>query len=92
MRVEDTPTSCGNTQAPPTVHRKAHRKTNRRKRSDSSPSPSRRRGQEGQQVFSSDPLDLVGQTVEEVRPSQSSWLLWFRSMTTWFQCLLLLLR
>lgn len=86
-------------QAPPNLHRKAHRKTNRRKSNDSSPSASWGRCKETQQevLFSSDTSDPlispnpVGQTMEEVRPSESSLLLWFCLMTSWFQFLLLLL-
>lgn len=107
--VEGMPTSCGKAQspppqaqAPPTVHRKVHRKTNRRKSSESSPSVPWGRWPETQQetLFSSDNPDPllppvtpypVGQTMEEVRPFESSLLLWFCSMTFWFQCLLLLL-
>ncbi|XP_075897912.1 DBF4-type zinc finger-containing protein 2 isoform X1 [Nelusetta ayraudi] len=82
--VEGMPTSCGKAQspppqaqAPPTVHRKVHRKTNRRKSSESSPSVPWGRWPKTQQeaLFSSDNPDPlvppvtpypVGQTMEEV--------------------------
>lgn len=91
--MEETPTSNGKAQAllqqaqalppqdqaPSTVHRKARRKTSRRKISDSSPSHLWERWQEAQQkaILSLDSLDLlvplepVGQTTEEVQFSQS---------------------
>lgn len=70
--------------------------------SDSSPSLLWEGWQETQQetVFSADSPDLVvasepvGQPVEEVQLSQSSWVLWlcwFCSTTSWFHCLLLLM-
>lgn len=104
--VEGMPTSYGKAQSPPpqtqaspTVHRKVHRKTNRRKSSESSPSVPGGRWPETQQevLFSSDNPDPlvtpypVGQTMEEVRPFESFLLLWFGSMTFEFQCLLLVL-
>lgn len=108
--MQDMPTSSGKAQASlpqsqtpppqdqalPTVHVKAHRKTNRRKISDSSTSPLWEGWQKREQetLFTPDSPEPVARTMEEVQLPQSSWILWlcwFCSMTSWFHFLLLLM-